>query len=310
MKENLPVSINIPDRFFDEEVRSGYKVTEDVKKLWAVELDLLSEFDRVCQKHGIQYMACGGTLLGAIRHKGFIPWDDDIDIMMTYENYVKFRNVAKTEFTYPYFYQDGYTDKGSIRGHGQLRNSETTAIRKNEFGKKYPFNQGIFIDIFPLDNVPDDENEKILFMKENEKNRRRVIHISNVTYRYTRAVCSSMGKIKKSIFSLVHPLAMKLKLEEKYFRIYETNLHKYNDMKTEKAGITCLVVLNDRCFWETKDLCSELIYVPFEFLQIPVPVNYENILNHHYGNWHEYVIGKSTHGDLFIDVNNSYKKYL
>ena len=147
-------------------------------------------------------------------------------------------------------------------------------------------------------------------MRENAKNCKRAIRASKLTYRYTKAVSSSMGKIKKSVFSLVHPVAMKLKLEESYFKLFESNLHKYNDMKTEKVGITSLPVLNDRFFWDRKDIFCDQISVPFEFLQIPVPVNYENILNRSYGNWHEYVIGKSNHGDLFTDANNSYKKYL
>ena len=71
---------SINSDFLKEEYRNGYLITDKMKKVWAVELDLLSELDRVCKKYNIKYYAAFGTLLGAIRDKGFIPWDDDLDI--------------------------------------------------------------------------------------------------------------------------------------------------------------------------------------------------------------------------------------
>ena len=78
----MHIKLQLPKGFLDAEKRCGYQVTADMKKVWAVELDLLYEFQRVANKHNIKYIANGGTMLGAVRHKGFIPWDDDIDIMM------------------------------------------------------------------------------------------------------------------------------------------------------------------------------------------------------------------------------------
>ena len=155
----VDLKLKIPENFIAEEIRCGYKVTQQMKEIWAVELDLLSEFDRVCTKYNIKYFACGGTLLGAIRHHGFIPWDDDIDLAMARKDYEKLCEVAPKEFVHPYFFQTEYTDPGSLRGHAQLRNSITTGILKEEYPLRKKINQGIFIDIFPLDGVPEDHTK-------------------------------------------------------------------------------------------------------------------------------------------------------
>ena len=148
----LPIKIELPEHYLEEEVRCDYTVSRKMKEVWAVELDLLSELARVCSKHNIEFYAEGGTLLGCIRHKGFIPWDDDIDIAMTRDNYRKLC-AATDDFHFPYFLQTEQTDFGSMRGHAQLRNSLTTGALESETDLQ--INQGIFIDIFPMDVVPD-----------------------------------------------------------------------------------------------------------------------------------------------------------
>ena len=103
--------LEIADSFYQEEERCGYVVSAHMKKVWAVELDLLYQLQQVCEKYGIQYYASGGTILGAERHKGFIPWDDDIDIMMLRDQYDLLCTHAD-EFEDPYFFQICETDKG------------------------------------------------------------------------------------------------------------------------------------------------------------------------------------------------------
>ncbi len=144
----LPIKINLPLNFLNKEERCGYTVSSEMKAVWAIELDMLIEFDRICKKYNLRWFACGGTLLGAVRHKGFIPWDDDIDIAMKRDQYEKICEHFD-EFKYPYFFQTEYTMPGALRGHAQLRNSLTTGALQHEASTSH-INQGIFIDIFPF----------------------------------------------------------------------------------------------------------------------------------------------------------------
>ena len=132
------MKLEIADSFYQEEERCGYVVSAHMKKVWAVELDLLYQLQQVCEKYGIKYYGSGGTILGAERHKGMIPWDDDIDIMMLRDQYDLLCAHAD-EFKEPYFLQTFDTDEGYFRGHAQLRNSNTTGVLVEEVKKNVPF---------------------------------------------------------------------------------------------------------------------------------------------------------------------------
>lgn len=131
------------------------EVNEDLlQRLRPLWLDMLLEVDRICRKHNIKYSLDGGTLLGCIRHKGFIPWDDDVDVIMLREEYEKFVAVCKNELdTEKFFLQDFRTDKEYRWGWGKLRYNDTIFLHKGqETGKWHP---GVFLDIFCYDGVPD-----------------------------------------------------------------------------------------------------------------------------------------------------------
>lgn len=123
----------------------------DIKSIQAVQIELLKEFVRICNKNKIKYQLFSGTLLGAIRHKGFIPWDDDIDVCLLREDYNKFLKICNDELDSKYFIQNYDTDKNSMLQFTKIRKNNT--IFKMDLYKDVDMHHGIFIDVFPLDNT-------------------------------------------------------------------------------------------------------------------------------------------------------------
>lgn len=99
----MRINLVLEDSFFEEEIRSGYTVFSEIKKIRVVELVLLNEFSKVCQMFQLKWFVHAGTLLGAIRHKGFIPWNDDINLVMPRVDYEKLYELAPDAFSHPYF---------------------------------------------------------------------------------------------------------------------------------------------------------------------------------------------------------------
>ncbi|MED4853130.1 LicD family protein [Caldifermentibacillus hisashii] len=127
---------------------------KQLRQLQLIQLEILIEFDRVCRKYGIKYSLDGGTLLGAVRHKGFIPWDDDIDVIMLRSEYEKFFRFCKDELDEKrFFLQDNQTDEFYRLGYSRILRKSTVYRRAGHEHMKYK--RGVFIDIFVLDNIPD-----------------------------------------------------------------------------------------------------------------------------------------------------------
>lgn len=300
----LPIQLTLPDSFLDEEVRDGFLVSSQMKHVWAVELDLLNEFIKICKKHNIQFYAAGGTMLGAVRHKGIIPWDDDIDVMMLRSEFEKFCKIAPQEFQHPYFFQTEETDHGCYRGHAQLRNSLTTGVLASGFDEKKNINQGIFIDIFPLDNVPD--IGKASFYKKLKK-------LSWKCYAFQRRGLKKAFKgdrqMYKQWYDNLWKLCPSLALEicDRYYKRYEKTVIMYNSQQTKEVMMTPFH--EDRWTWNRSDLNSSF-EIPFEMLSIPVPKEYANMLTKTYGNWEKFVVGTSVHGGVIFDVEHPYQEYL
>lgn len=124
---------------------------EDMQRMQQMQLEMLSELDRVCRKNGIHYTICNGTLLGAVRHKGYIPWDDDADTMMLREDYEKFKLCADQLNPKICYFQDHTTDPGYRWGYGKLRRTGTSYVRAGQEHLKGK--TGVFIDIFPMDDI-------------------------------------------------------------------------------------------------------------------------------------------------------------
>ena len=136
---------------------------ETLRKAQLIMLDMLIEFDAICKKHQLQYWLDSGTLLGAVRHQGFIPWDDDIDLSMPVEDYNKFLKIAKSELSSEIFLQTSQTDKNFKFDYIKLRSNKASIVEFHEKDKQIKYHQGVFVDIFPMLTIENTEENKKLY---------------------------------------------------------------------------------------------------------------------------------------------------
>lgn len=296
----LPIKLELPKGFLDSEYRNDFFVDTHRKELWAVELDLLNEFDRVCKKHNIEYFADGGTLLGAVRHKGFIPWDDDIDLVMTRNNYIKLLKVAKNEFHHPYFLQTEQSDPTSIFGFAKLRNSETTMIETVYKNRNFKYNQGVWIDIFPLDKIPDNEEEVTKFQN-------KLLKLQEKAHLFRNRTHNDFGE-KNILKYLLGKLIEIFKIKNYPYFKFEKYAQKFNKCNMKRMSKMSFRPERKKSFVCIEDYKS-IDYYDFEFLKIPGQKNYDTFLTQFYGDWHKMVKPEHFHSD-YIDLHKSYKYYL
>ena len=279
----VDITIELPDSFFAEEERWGYVTPAAMKQVWAVELDLLCEFDRVCKKLGLQYFLDGGTLLGAVRDGRFIPWDDDIDVIMLREDYDRLTVLGPAEFKKPLFLQNAYTDTDYRRGLSQLRRSDTTFVLKREVEKRLPFNQGICIDIFVLDGLaPKDKLEQHFAEKQ--------------------AVRKRIGDVARQPGH--NPMTVR-----ELFRRYDRICKRYSDSEYLDA---VMFRRNTQRFVRLKrEWYSKSVGIEFEGFLFPVPIRYHEVLMEMYGP--EYMMPQmspTNHGDVIWDTDIPYMETL
>jgi len=295
----------------------GLEVSAGRKRLWGVLLDLLLEFDRVCKVHDIKYVLDSGTLLGAVRHHGMIPWDDDIDVVMFRSEYEKLCSIAEKEFSHPYFFQTNQTDPGSARGHAQLRNSSTTGILKFEMKDGTPlfdFNQGLFIDIFPMDDVPDSADELRRFRGEIQTLRDKIYAVNSASAISRRLSWFTLSpfqfycKLKGSWCRLLQKFG--IDVVGRLCRRLDQVVQRYNGRGMKRCGNVALNPLRpDRQLFPREVIANTAEY-EFEGFRFPGPADYETVLRGHYGNWHEHVIGAAAHGGMLVDVDHPYTDYV
>ncbi len=126
---------------------------EERKKVQDYEIVILEQFDKLCKAHNLKYTVAAGTMIGAVRHKGFIPWDDDIDVYMLRKDFNKLRRIAPKELPNNMFYQSHHTDPDYYYLFDKIRLNGT--IFKETFLSNHNINHGVFIDIFPVDAISD-----------------------------------------------------------------------------------------------------------------------------------------------------------
>ncbi len=282
----------------DKEIRDGYEISAEMKKVWAVEMELLKKLLEVCKKHNLKIWAEGGTLLGAVRHKGFIPWDDDIDMAMPREDYDKLQAIAKDEFKAPFFFQSGYTDLFP-NGMTRLRMDDTAAILEHTIFINQ--HQGIFIDIFPLDIIPDNNEELMLFLEERDREKDKLklycdYHYSLSNFRHNINIIKTRKQINRIGFNT-------------YFKHYDHLLKKYASSHYHRISIFSWSPQPK--YYRQKDWYRETIFLPFEDIMIPVPIDYDKILTKQFGDYMTPQKQATMHGGFVIlDTQKTYKDYI
>ena len=284
-----------------------YIVTEETKKLWTVELDLLEKFKEICAKHSLRYYALAGTLLGAVRHRGFIPWDDDIDVAMPWEDCKKLMEIAPHELSYPYFLQCYLTEEHAELHPIRLRRSDTIGCTRWEYENVTDpkYNLGIFIDIFPLFYAPPTPELKA---------RQQELVID--AWKAFRGNTALEG-IAKGLTTMNPDYA-------NYIDVYKRYSEKYSILQikelyfercamqrdpTDQVAITSYRVNDPVNTWKA-EWFRDTVELPFENTTVSAPKGYIQWLDHRYGDWHTPVYNGAAHEMFLFDADVPYTEKL
>ena len=255
------------------EKNSQYIMTKDeLHRLQRVQLELINEVKRICDKHNIKFNMVGGTMLGAIRHKGYIPWDDDADIGFLRSEYDRFLDVCKTELDENRFYvQDCRYTQGYRWGYGKLRRKGTAFVRLGQ--EHMPYEQCVSIDLMPFDGVPDQPiMRKIHFFK---------------CFCYRKLFWSSVGKTteKSKLIRVWYQIISRIP-EKIVYGSYQRFINKSNRYNTKLVRILTFPTPK-KCYGYDRRWYEELTNYQFEDIELPGAIDYDGYLKVKYGNYME-----------------------
>ena len=268
-----------PDSYFEDEVREGFFITSMMKRCWASQLQILEDIDSLCKKYGIKYYGDCGTLIGAVRHGGYIPWDDDLDICLLREDYEKLlehaHELPKNYSVLNWRLKDDWTDAFS-----RIVNTEHICFDKDfmDYYHGCPYAMGI--DIFVLDYMYEDSEKE-------EERRSRAEMLMQIAHNI-----QDLGKINKELRKCISD-AEKLcgiKIDRHKSVVKQLYAHAekaITEVKRKDATKVCFMaawIEYHSCFWDKK-YCDQFMRVPFECTTIPIPVAYDVILKAHYGDY-------------------------
>lgn len=266
------------------------------RELKKTELDMLARFVGVCRTLGLRYYILGGTLLGAVRHQGFIPWDDDIDVGMPRADYEIFLREGQRCLEEPYFLQTFRTDPQYTVNFAKIRNSDTTFMETSLRGRD--MNHGVYIDVFPLDFYPDDPRTARTLRRKNWFLSGRLA----AAFYYSQRL-PLKSRLKHLVCKLRHPSVQKtLQMREQLFR-------------SVTAGSR---IVNHCGAWGDREIIPAQWYgegceLEFEGLTVRAPVNWHNWLTQVYGDYMQLPPVEKRVGHHYcdvIDVHKSYKDYM
>lgn len=262
------------------------------KKHKSVLLELLHEIDRVCKKHNIHYVVFCGTALGAVRHKGFIPWDDDLDVSMLREDYQRFLEVAPKELKEEYYLQIEHTKHWPMN-FSKLRKNNTTYLEKYH-PKDNKTHQGIYVDIFPCDNADNKEwKRKLQF------------YASRVAI---AKALNKRGYVTNSNLKKVFMFACNL-LPMKPFHSFSVGANK-NDSECVQTFLACTSRYKKGIY--KRSWFTETVEMDFEDMKVPVSAHYDELLTVMYGDYMQLPSEedrKIKEHAILIDTERNYTEY-
>lgn len=250
-----------------------------LRKVQLLQLKIAKEIKRICDKNNIDYILDSGTLLGAVRHNGFIPWDDDMDIAMTRKNYSKFIEVAKLELSKEFFLQTWDTDRNYPMPFAKVRLNGTKYI-ENVF-EKAVMHQGIYVDIFPYDVWPREKHkQKILWRK-----RLFIQSMIMMKCNYMKFKSDAAWKyfLKAVMFTFIKFLSL-FYSKQRLIKKYEKMTDKFNKFK---SGEMYEQTVNFKFgYWVIPSTCFDKgVELPFEDEVFKCPKNYDEYLKKVYGDY-------------------------
>lgn len=306
-----------------DEMRDGFLVTSHRKKLWNAQINLINEFAKICKKYNLRWFAIGGTLLGAARHKGFIPWDDDVDLAMLRPDYEKFKRIAPQEIKEPYFFDPWHNYKLESEQNKSAPGEENLQLVKLEQEKIsagwWPFwpmikirdnrtsmiqwperrhvNQGIWIDIFPYDAAPPFDDKK----QEGDFYVARELFLALTFPQSMKDAIQNQKKLVlpyKTLEEFMEKLTFRqkaLKVEEFLSKIFPSaqRLTEFRDFVTKRNIAT----------YAPKDF-ADVTYLPFEKVKLPAPIGFENILTARYGDWRKLIKYPAHILDYSVEISS------
>ena len=264
--------IKIDDSYLEDEIRDGFYIPSMTKRTWAMELTVLDLIDSICSKHNITYFADWGTYLGAIRHKGFVPWDDDLDICMHRNELNKFLAVAKEELPEGYSVMSFHNNDYSWKFIYNIVPNDHMCFTPEYLKSHYSFPYIVAIDIFIIDNISDDDS---IEQSRNEQVKR----LLNEADKISLSEQSEPDKLNK--MRALYDEAEKL-----------LQLENENDTKRVVQKVPWGVYHNRT--YDKSDFINA-VRVPFEMTSVPVPLCFNKILSSKYGNFMNIVFGGGGH---------------
>ena len=275
--------MKLTTEFYQDEVRYGFYVPTAIKQAWGAELQILAEIDRICKKYNIRYFAEWGTLIGAVRHGGFVPWDDDLDIGMLREDYERFKEVAKDELPGEFAIHDYATKENHWLFLSRVVNCNQICFDEKHLEKYHNFPYIATVDIFVMDYLYRDE----------EQEKARCEEIKHILAVADQIIEGRMQDSVREMFlqELENKYRMKLprpknarELGISLYRLAELQMARVSaDESDAVAQIFPWVLKGNRGL--PKKCYDTLVRLPFEEITIPVPADYDTALRYRYGDY-------------------------